>query len=117
MNHVYLRNGRQDSKNNNWCALTHGDVVREALGKAGAGKVGNYDYCSFSVKGIGRFKPLSGANPSIGEIGKIEEVKEEQIQTVCYQKDLKNIIAAVKAVHPYEEPAIDVLELVNHRFL
>ena len=48
---------------------THADAVRQAVGDAGGGKIGNYSHCTFSVKGKGRFLPLSGANPSIGEIG------------------------------------------------
>lgn len=91
---------------------SHADKVREALGQAGAGHVGDYSHCSFSVKGTGRFLPLAGAHPSIGKVGKIEAVIEERIETVCYQKDLKKIITAVKKVHPYEEPAIDVYPLI-----
>ncbi len=55
---------------------SHANQVREALGKAGAGKVGNYSHTSFSVKGVGRFLPLPGAHPSIGQVGKLEEVAE-----------------------------------------
>lgn len=91
---------------------THGDVVREAMGKAGAGIVGDYEFCSFSVKGIGRYIPLKTAHPTIGKIGKLEKVVEEKIETVCYQKDLDNIIKAIKKVHPYEEVALDVYPLV-----
>ncbi len=91
---------------------THAGIVRDAMGKAGAGIVGDYAYCSFSVKGIGRFLPLSGAHPAIGKIGKKEEVNEERIETVCYKKDLKKIINAIKQVHPYEEIALDVYPLV-----
>lgn len=92
---------------------THAEAVRKALGESGAGKIGNYDFCSFSVKGVGRFRPLKNANPSIGEIGKIEEVAEEQIQTICRKSDLHRIIVAVKAVHPYEEPVIDIFPLLE----
>jgi len=91
---------------------THADAVREALGEAGAGLVGDYKYTSFSVKGIGRFIPLETAHPAIGEIGKLEEVIEERIETACYKKDLEKIIQEVKKVHPYEEIAIDVYPLV-----
>ncbi len=91
---------------------THGNAVREVLGKAGAGYVGDYKYTSFTAKGIGRFIPLKTANPTIGEIGEMEEVAEERIETVCYKKDLDKIIKAVKKVHPYEEVAIDVYPLV-----
>lgn len=91
---------------------THADIVREAMGKAGAGTVGDYKYCSFSTKGIGRFIPQKRANPTIGEVGKLEEVVEERIETVCYRKNLDKVIKAIKAVHPYEQVAIDVYPLV-----
>ncbi len=91
---------------------THADLVREAMGKAGAGLVGDYEYCSFSVKGIGRYIPLKTAHPAIGEIGKLEKVPEERIETVCYRKDLDKIIKAIKKVHPYEEIALDVYPLL-----
>lgn len=91
---------------------SHAAVVREALGKAGAGRVGNYEYISFSVKGTGRFRPLVGAHPAIGAVGDHEEVAEEQIQTVCRRGDIDKIVAAVKQVHPYEKPPIYVSPLV-----
>lgn len=91
---------------------THADLIRETLGKAGAGSVGDYIHCSFSVKGIGRFIPLETAHPTIGEIGKLTEVVEERIETVCYRKDVERIIEEVKKVHPYEEVALDVYPLV-----
>ena len=91
---------------------THADIVREALGKAGAGTVGDYTYCSFSMKGIERFIPLETAHPVIGKIGKPEEINEERIETVCYKDELRNIIKAVNLVHPYEEVAYDVYPLI-----
>ena len=92
---------------------THTDVVREAMGKAGAGKIGNYSFCSFSSKGIGRFKPEQGANPHIGEAGKFEEVVEERIETICPRGKLEEVIKAIKEVHPYDEVALDVYPLEN----
>ena len=91
----------------------HASKIREVLGKNGAGKIGNYEYCSFSFKGTGRFLPLAGAKPAIGEIGKLEEVAEEQIQTICYKKDLAKIVKAIKEAHPYEEPPIEVWSLID----
>jgi hypothetical protein len=73
--------------------------------------VGNYGYCSFSTKGIGRFLPLDGANPAIGEVGTLEMVEEERIEIGCTRENVAEIIAAIKAVHPYEEPVIDVYTL------
>lgn len=90
---------------------SHANVVREAMGKAGAGKIGNYTFCSFSSKGVGRFKPGQGANPYIGEVGKFEEVEEERIETVCERNIIKDVILAIKNVHPYEEVALDIYPL------
>lgn len=91
---------------------THADIVREALGKAGAGRIGDYEYCSFSTKGVGRFLPLHTAHPAIGEAGRLEAVAEERIETVCYKDQLQTILEAVNAVHPYEEVAYDIYPLV-----
>ena len=90
---------------------THVDLVREAMGKAGAGKIGNYSFCSFSIKGVGRFKPEAGANPTVGQVGELELVAEERIEVVCEEKSLGDVIAAIKKVHPYEEVALDVYSL------
>ena len=90
---------------------THTDIVREAMSKAGAGKIGNYTHCSFSNKGIGRFKPEMGANPYIGQVGKLEEVSEERIETVVERTKLQEVIEAIKKVHPYEEVAFDIYPL------
>lgn len=96
---------------------THADVVRDALGKAGAGKMGNYSHCSFSTKGIGRFQPEEGSNPFLGKTHILEEVLEERIETVCDKKILKEVIDAVKKVHPYEEVPIDIYPLYNTKWL
>lgn len=92
---------------------THTDIVREAMGNAGAGKIGNYSFCSFSSRGTGRFRPDQGANPHIGEVGKFEEVSEERIETVCSREKLQDVIKAIKSVHPYDEIALDVYPLEN----
>lgn len=92
---------------------SHADIVREAMGKAGAGKIGNYSFCSFSSKGIGRFKPEDGAHPAIGEAGKLEAVAEEKIEMICPREDVKQVVEAIKKVHPYEEVALDVYPLLE----
>lgn len=84
------------------------EKLREAVGNAGAGKIGNYSHCTFTIKGTGRFKPLPGANPTIGEVGKVEEVLEDRIETVCEGDKLEAVLKAIRDVHPYEEPATDV---------
>ena len=89
----------------------HADAVREAMGKAGAGKIGNYTFCSFSTKGIGRFKPEEGAHPKIGKVGTIESVAEEKIEAICEKEKLQDVMKAIKQVHPYEEVAFDIYPL------
>lgn len=84
------------------------DQLREAMGNAGAGQIGNYSHCSFTLKGVGRFKPTEGAHPTIGEVGKLEEVQEARIETICAEEKLQSVLKAIKDNHPYEEPATDV---------
>lgn len=93
--------------------LTHAELVRQAIGSAGGGKLGKYSFCSFSTRGIGRFKPEEGAQPHIGTIGKLEEVEEERIEVTCEDAFVKDVIAVIKKVHPYEEVALDVYKLEN----
>lgn len=89
------------------------DKLREAIGSAGGGKVGNYTHCSFSVKGTGRFLPIDGANPTIGQVGQLEEVAEERIEITCDSENVKAVVAVIREAHSYEEPAIDVYELAE----
>lgn len=93
--------------------LTHADKVREAIGKTGANTIGNYDYCTFSSKGIGRFRPNEKANPHTGKANKLEEVEEDKIEFICARNKAKEVIKAIKKVHPYEEVALDVYPLVD----
>jgi hypothetical protein len=87
---------------------SHAGALRDAMGNAGAGRIGNYSHCTFTVKGTGRFKPEEGANPTTGTVGKLEAVDEDRIETVCSGEALAAVMAAIKEVHPYEEPATDV---------
>lgn len=91
--------------------LSHTDVVRQALGEAGAGKIGKYDFCSFSSRGVGRFRGNENSNPTIGEPGKFMEVEEERIEVLVPRAILQSVIEKVKSVHPYEEVAFDVYSL------
>lgn len=92
---------------------SHADKVREAMGEAGAGKIGNYGYCTFSTTGTGRFLPQAGATPTVGNIGELESVEEERIETVCEKSRVGDVITAVKLVHPYEEAPFDILPLLT----
>lgn len=92
------------------------EKVRLALGEAGAGKIGNYSHCSFVTRGVGHFLPLEGSSPHIGKQGEIADVEEVQIQTVCYEKELPKVLAAMREAHPYEEVAYDIIPLLNHEY-
>lgn len=93
--------------------LSHADAVRAAIGEAGGGKLGNYSFCSFSTRGMGRFQPGEGAAPHIGSAGKREQVEEERIEVTCDPDVVGKVIAAIKAAHPYEEIPLDVYALEN----
>jgi hypothetical protein len=95
--------------------LSHADRVRRAIGDAGAGQVGNYSHCSFSVRGTGRFLPNSNANPHIGKAGIFEEVEEEQIQVDVKQDRVQTVIDALLEAHPYEEVGFEVYEQLDWR--
>lgn len=90
---------------------SHADRIREVIGNAGAGKIGNYTNCTFSSKGIGRFKPEQGANPAIGTVGEQEAVQEERIEFNCPRSILKEVVNKIKDAHPYEEVALDIYPL------
>lgn len=91
---------------------THTNIVRQAMGDTGAGKIGNYSHCSYSIDGIGRYRPLEGARPAIGEVGKFEEVQEERVECVCEKSKAKEVVEAIRKVHPYEEVAFDIYPLI-----
>lgn len=94
-----------------FCPEQDADALRQALAKAGAGAIGDYQGCSFSSSGIGRFTPESGANPTIGEVGKPEQVEEERIEVVFPAGLQTKLLKAMLAAHPYEEPAFDLFAL------
>jgi len=89
------------------------DGVRNAMCDAGAGIIGNYTYCTTSTKSIGTFIPNDDANPYIGEQNKMEFVNEEKLEVICDVEKVKNVITKLREVHPYEEPAIDIVPLID----
>lgn len=91
------------------------EEVRDEICKAGAGIIGNYTHCSMSTKCIGTFKPNDNANPYIGENNKLEFVEEEKLEVVCDVNNVKNVISKLREVHPYEEPAIDIIPLLDEK--
>lgn len=85
--------------------------VRQALAEAGAGGIGNYRECSFETPGTGGFKPMPGANPAIGRVGRRETVAEVRLEMLVHEAELPQAIQALRQKHPYEEPAFDVIPL------
>ena len=89
------------------------DRVRAAVTAAGAGAIGDYDSCTFSTPGEGRFRPLEGASPVIGRVGDVEVVAEVRVEAVLPRSRRTAVVASLLAAHPYEEPAHDVVELAG----
>jgi dinuclear metal center YbgI/SA1388 family protein len=87
------------------------DAVREAMFAAGAGQIGDYSHCSWSVAGTGQFLPHDGAAPAIGRVGSVERVAEDRVETIAPAAQRRAILTAVRAAHPYEEPAFDILRI------
>ena len=89
------------------------DAVRLAMGDAGAGRIGNYEHCSFSIHGEGRFVGNEDSHPVIGAAGALTVVPEVQVNAIVDGTHLSKVVAAMKAVHPYEEVAYEVLNIVE----
>lgn len=87
------------------------DAVRDAVFAAGAGHVGAYSHCSWSVTGSGQFLPGDGATPTVGTVGTVEHVAEERLEVVAPARLRSQVLAALRAAHVYEEPSFDVLSL------
>ena len=87
--------------------------VRDAMWSAGAGIIGNYTNCSMSTKCQGTFRPNDEANPYIGENNKMEFVEEVKLEMVCDIKNVKKVISSLREAHPYEEPGIDIIPLLD----
>lgn len=90
--------------------------VRNAVCESGAGVIGDYSFCTSSTKSIGTFKPNDNANPYIGENNKLEFVEEEKLEFVCDIDKVKTVISELREVHPYEEPAIDIIPLIDEDY-
>ncbi|MGV0814575.1 Nif3-like dinuclear metal center hexameric protein [Mycolicibacterium boenickei] len=86
-------------------------TVAEAMFAAGAGRIGDYSHCSWSVAGTGQFLPHDGAAPAIGEVGTVEQVAEDRVEMIAPSRLRATILAALRAAHPYEEPAFDIIAL------
>jgi dinuclear metal center YbgI/SA1388 family protein len=89
------------------------EKVLDALAGAGAGELGDYARCAWTAAGVGTFLPRAGAHPAIGEVGRIEHVDETRVEMVLPRARRADVVAALRAAHPYEEPAFDVFELAS----
>lgn len=90
---------------------THGELVKQAMFAAGAGRIGDYDSCCWQTPGQGQFRALAGSQPYLGQQGIVERVAELRVEMVCAAAAIKAAITALRASQPYEEPAFDVVKL------
>ena len=110
---VVPRGDQRLDKLTTYVPVDRAEEVRVALGRAGAGVIGDYDSASFSTPGEGRFRPLPGAHPTIGGVGRLEVVDEVRIECVLPRAARRAVVTALLGAHPYEEPAYDVVELAD----
>lgn len=97
---------------NVYVPVSHAESVRQAINHAGAGRISNdYQDCSYTVKGVGRFTPVAAANPTIGEVGKPEEVDEERVEVILEESKIQSVLDAMFEVHPYEEPVYELYSI------
>lgn len=90
---------------------THFSILRDALRSVDAGHIGNYDCCLSYSKVIGMWRPLANTSPYIGKENEISEAEELKVEVTVREEILDETLKAIKAVHPYEEPVINVIEL------
>ena len=96
--------------------VEHLEALQKALAEVGAGQVGNYDQCCAVMDVRGYWRPLEGANPFQGEIGRVETGQECKLEVNCKRERVAETLQAIRAVHPYEEPFINIIPLANHLF-
>ncbi len=90
---------------------THVESVKDALFTAGAGRYAAYDRCCWQVQGQGQFRPLTGSNPFVGQTGVVACVSEWRVEMICADAAVAAVTAALRAAHPYEEPAFDFVRI------
>lgn len=93
--------------------LENAEAIRQALGDAGAGEIGEYTHCSYEMIGTGRFTPSERAKPHIGRAGEAEEVEEVRIEVIIPHFSKSRVMKALLQAHPYEEPAFDLIPLAQ----
>lgn len=91
---------------------SHLEPVKQALFSVGVGKIGDYDSCCWQALGQGQFRPLPGSQPFMGQQGEVEFVDEYRVEMVVEEALIETAVAALKAAHPYETPAYDVIQIM-----
>lgn len=92
---------------------SHLELTKQAVFEAGAGGIGDYEQCAWQVKGLGQFKPVNGAQPFIGQVGELEQVEEWRVETIVPEDKAIEVARALKASHPYEQPAYEFIQLLD----
>ena len=92
---------------------SHLQTVKDALFAAGAGRIGDYEHCCWQTLGTGQFRPLPGAQPFLGQQGQLEQVPEWKVELVLADDLVGAVVGALRASHPYEEPAFDLWQLAE----
>ena len=90
---------------------SHLESVKAAIFATGAGQIGNYDSCCWQTAGKGQFRPLEGSDPYLGQQGEVEFVEEFKVELVCSEATVASAVDALRAAHPYEEPAYQVWQV------
>lgn len=88
-------------------------ALQDALAAAGAGRIGNYDRCLSITRVIGTWRPLEGADPYSGEIGRQQQAEELKLEVNCPVEILQAVIQSIRNAHPYEEPVINIIPLYS----
>lgn len=92
---------------------SHCDTVKKAMFDCGAGRIGNYDSCCWSVLGQGQFRPCQGSTPYSGQPGSVSFETEYKVEMVCEDQVLRQVLEALVAAHPYEEPAYHAIKVIT----
>jgi hypothetical protein len=92
---------------------THVEEVKSALFEAGAGTFDKYEQACWQTMGQGQFKPIEGSDPHIGQQDQLERVDEYRVEIICSEECIEQVIKALKVNHPYEEPAYEVLHMLD----
>ena len=87
------------------------EIVKNAMFNAGAGKFNNYENCAWQTTGIGQFKPVGNANPTIGILDQLEAIEEYKVEMICVDDNLQLVIEAMKFAHSYEQVAYTVIKM------